>query len=300
MGAGVPEELENDSYAILSEVFAAIPDITKGNFSKVLHIPGLRELILRLSGFDIQNIPNSLWNMTPTMFNMAYKKYIMPLMKRVTTMSKKKNSKNALNGFMPFFQGMAPMAPMMPMMPMFPFMPMNNNWGWNGSKKSKDDENAWMDDFKSNMNTFWEQMLDMQKSSMETTKEQWNQFFEHMMEMQDTFISSLPDEAPNGPASSIFSMSPKEFMKWMKEFQEMSNDHFVEQADAVADYDLKKKEQIFDMVSAGLENAEEEKAEKAEKAEAEEEKAESKAEAKTVKAEAKPTRAASGKEKPAK
>ena len=34
MGAGIPEELENAPYSNLSEVFAAIPDITKGRFPR--------------------------------------------------------------------------------------------------------------------------------------------------------------------------------------------------------------------------------------------------------------------------
>ena len=35
MGAGIPEELEGDPYNILSEVFACIPDLNKGKFTKL-------------------------------------------------------------------------------------------------------------------------------------------------------------------------------------------------------------------------------------------------------------------------
>ena len=72
MGAGIPEELEGDPYTILSEVFAAIPDIQKGKYSKIFKIPGLRELVIKLTDFDIGNIPASMRTMTPKMLEMAF------------------------------------------------------------------------------------------------------------------------------------------------------------------------------------------------------------------------------------
>jgi hypothetical protein len=220
-------------------------------------------------------------------------------MKGVNDMSKKKKFKNMANGFKPFAQGMMPM---MPVIPVMPIMPMSS-WGWNGEKKNKDEDNEWADDFKSNMNTYWEQMIDMQKTSMKTAKDQWNQFFEHMMDMEDTFVDSLPDDAPSIPGLSWFSMSPKELMKWIKQFQEMSNEHFVEQADSIVDYKLKKKEQLYDMVNAAMEKAEEEKKEAAADDNTEEAPADDKdkdASAKTTAAKEAPAKTTAAKEKAAK
>ena len=244
MGAGIPEELEGDPYNILSELFAAIPDIQKGEYSKVLRIPGLRELVKKLTGFDIKNIPASMGAMTPKMLNLALRKYIKPIMKGDNKMGKKKK---ALNGFMPMFKGGAfPMPPA-------PFVP----WGKSGAQNAPDEEDDTQkekkrvkkerkENIKSTLKTFWMQNIDMQKASMESCKEQWNQFFAYMMEIQDTFSSSMPDDTSSMP----FAISPKAFMKWVKEFQEMANDHFVEQTDSLADFLIKGQQQLYDMVDS--------------------------------------------------
>ena len=102
------------------------------------------------------------------------------------------------------------------------------------------------ENIKSTLKTFWMQNIDMQKASMESCKEQWNQFFAYMMEIQDTFSSSMPDDTSSMP----FAISPKAFMKWVKEFQEMANDHFVEQTDSLADFLIKGQQQLYDMVDS--------------------------------------------------
>jgi hypothetical protein len=114
MGAGVPEELENDPYNILSELFAIIPDLNKGQYDKIFKIPGLRELIIKLTGFDIKDIAGSLMNSAPKMLDIAFRKYISPLMKG----DRKMTANNAMPNGMP----MPPMPPM-PLMPPMPFMP---------------------------------------------------------------------------------------------------------------------------------------------------------------------------------
>ena len=136
MGAGVPEELEGDPYTILSEVFAAIPDIQKGRFSKIFRIPGLRELVIKLTNFDIGNIPKSVSAMTPKMLELAYRKYFSD-----STSGENKKSKKHIyyNGFMPMFQGGAfpmPKMPDMSVLPPLPFMPPMPfaPWGTAGNK----------------------------------------------------------------------------------------------------------------------------------------------------------------------
>ena len=255
MGAGIPEELEGDPYTILSEVFAAIPDIQKGKYSKIFKIPGLRELVIKLTDFDIGNIPASMRTMTPKMLGMAFRKYITPMMKGENKMNKNKTD---INGIMPMFQGgkfpmppmpQMPVMPLMPVMPPMPFVPFQNAWGQSGNQNSSAAGNDSMkDNIKSTMKSFWMQNIDMQKSSVDNGKEQWKQFFDYMMEMQETFTASLPEEA----ASMPFGFSPKGVMKRVKDFQEMSNKHIVEQADSVVDFCIQGQQQLYDIVSTAM------------------------------------------------
>ena len=253
MGAGIPEELEGDPYTILSELFAAIPDIQQGKLSKVFRIPGLRELVDKLTGFDIGNVPASMRTMTPQMINLALRKYIKPIVKGDNKMSKKKN---AFSGVKPMFQGGAfPMPPMPPM----PFGPFRNA----GRKAENQDSanervSAKKENIKSMLKSFWMQNIDMQKSTVESGREQWKQFFDYMMELQDTISASIPDDTSSLPFSQLFLISPKAFMKWTKDFQEMANEHFVEQADSFNDFVIKGQEHVYDMVLSAMEGKKEE------------------------------------------
>ena len=49
LSGGIPEELEDDPYNLLTEVFAAIPEIQKDGLAKIIRIPGVRELLLKLA-----------------------------------------------------------------------------------------------------------------------------------------------------------------------------------------------------------------------------------------------------------
>ncbi len=259
MGAGIPEELEGDPYNILSEVFAVIPDLNKGKFSKLFHIPGLRELVLKLTDFDIKNIPQSMWNSTPKIFDLLNKKYMIPYMKGVTKMNNKRKM-NQFGGFMPMFQNMMPMPPMPPM----PFMPNYFGMDWSEARNGVKNVDEWMDGCESNFLTVWEQMIDMNKTSIETSRDQWEQFFDHIMDMEDTFIESLPDELPTMPGFPPIHVSPKDFMERVKKFQLSSKVHFMEQADSCADYHVERQEQIRDMVKSVTEKVSEQRKEFAE------------------------------------
>ena len=247
MGAGIPEELEHDPYNILSEIFAAIPDLNKGRFNKIFRIPGLREMVLELTDFDIHNIPGSMNKLAPKLIQLIIDQIPVPFMKGERTMSKKKNT---MKGFMPIFPGMDSKPPVFPF-PLIPPMPDPGLWG--GKKCGKDDCKEQWDEFESNMDTFWDQMRDMQTSFMDATREQWNTFFEQFLDMQETFIASLPDDAP-----AIFglpTMSPRAFMEKVREFQEMANEHAVEQADSFADFCKKGQKLSKEAVSEAVENA---------------------------------------------
>ena len=142
MGAGVPEELEGDPYTILSEVFAAIPDIQKGRISKIFRIPGLRELVIKLTDFDIGNVPESMMAMTPKMLELAFRKYFPDNKSGVKKTSKKQTH---YTGFIPMFlSGTLPMPkmpelPKVPLLPPLPFMPPMPfaPWGRTGNKNKK-------------------------------------------------------------------------------------------------------------------------------------------------------------------
>lgn len=167
------------------------------------------------------------------------------------------NTKNAMKGFMPMFPGMNAMPPMPPM-PFMPPMPEQSFWG--GKKNDKDVIKDQWNDFKANLESYWNQLRDMQDSSTEATKEQWGKFFGQIMEMQEIFAASLPDEIPSLPWLPDFfkpSMSPRAFMEKVKEFQEMANAHAVEQADSFLDFCKKGQEQAKDMVSEAVKNVEE-------------------------------------------
>ena len=244
MGAGIPEELEGDPYNILSEVFAAIPEIQKDGISRIFRIRGLRELVLKLTGFDIKNIPGSMMTMTPQMLDMAFRKYITPIMKGDNKMGKKVSKKmKAFNGFKPMFKGGMPMPPVPPM----PFA--GRRFGsQNVSKEKESDNNTRKENFKSTLKSFWKQNMDMQKISVDSGKEQWNQFFTYMMDLQDTLSASMPEDTSSLP----FAISPKAFMKWAKGFQEMANEHFVEQVDSFMDFLMQGQQQVYDMVASAM------------------------------------------------
>ena len=248
MGAGIPEELEGDPYTILSEVFAAIPDIQQGRFSKVLKIPGLRELVKKLTDFDIGNVPASMRTMTPKMLGLAFRKYLTPMMKGDYKMSKKN-----FNGSMPMFQAGSLPVPPLPVVPFMPFgaFGQGTDQGKVGENRQKQKENI-----KSTVKTAWMQKIDRKKTSADNGKEQWRQFFDYLMEMQETFCAALPDDTSSMPYGQMLPMSPKAFMERVK----------VEQADSFADFWIKGQEQLYDMVSSAMESKDARETESADEA----------------------------------
>lgn len=271
MGAGIPRELVGDPYNILTEAFAAMPDIESGNFSNLIKIPGLRELVKKLTDFDIDDIPNSMFNSTPQLFNLAINKYLMPLMKGVPKMSKK----NFPNVVLPAFQGMMPNLPKMPAMPPVPpIPPMPGVKGKKGKKKAKKAKENF-GDFNSSMSKYWKQLISAQESSIKDIRKQWEAFFEYNMDLWDTFVGFLPDEVPFLP-KGVEGISPREIAKRAQKFQKMANNHLVEQAETAADFAIKGQKQVRDLVSSAMDKVEEniedkdakKKAKKAKKAKA--------------------------------
>ncbi|MBO4357571.1 MAG: hypothetical protein J5813_05325, partial [Candidatus Methanomethylophilaceae archaeon] len=182
---------------------------------------------IKLTDFDIGNIPQSMWNMAPKLFEMAYKNYLMPLIKEI----------NQLESIVPESNGLK--IPMMPIMilPM-PFM----------SFPSFTEKN---DDSNDNMMTFWDQLIDLQKSSIESSREQWDEFTDKVMEMENTFADSLPEKFPTLPGFAPLTFSPKDVMKQWQAFEEKAKEQFMDQADSFAKMYIKNQEDARDRAAKG-------------------------------------------------
>jgi hypothetical protein len=91
------------------------------------------------------------------------------------------------------------------------------------------------------------------------------------MDMMDAFVEFLPEDVPTLPGFPFKpGISPKDFMKQVKEFHEMANAHMVEQADSVTDFCIQSQAKVCNLVDAMLTPKAEEKAtEQSEPAQAE-------------------------------
>ena len=265
-GTGVPEELEKNPYSIYAELMNSLPEINAGHFDKIFKIPGLREMLIRFMDFDIKDIPWSIHKLAPTLVEMISEEFPMKLLKGDDNMRKIVES---VGGFapMPGMNGFP-----FPPLPLIPPMPGFAPWGMKGKEDSeeKDRKDEWKS-FKSNVETLWDQLEDMQDSSVEATKEQLDILFDHTGKMEKSLIDSLPDEAP----AAFF--PSKDVLKKRKEAREELNKYNKEQFDSFLDYAKKRQDKFREAVSDGVKDAEEKVKKKVEK------KAESK---KTVKKEA--------------
>jgi acyl-coenzyme A synthetase/AMP-(fatty) acid ligase len=213
MDSGVPQELEDDPYNLLSAAFAAIPDVKENGISAVLKIPGLRELILKLTDFDIDNIPQSMWYLAPKLLSMLYKDYLMPMVKDLSQ----------LDNLIPSTDGEAPSKPFM-QLPGF-------------------------DEFNTGLTTLVNQFIDAQKSSIGSNREQWDQISYQITKMEDTIVDSLPEQLPALPGFAPLPFSPKEMMRQWQKFGEMSRKNFLDQADYIANFSIMSQEQMRDKAS---------------------------------------------------
>jgi len=276
MGAGIPEELEDDPYNILSEIFAAIPEIRNNGFARILRIPGLRELVLKLTDFDIQNLVGSLGKLLPKLMKLSVEQ--LPVLPRKNANGKKIDARDWLKHLLSMFEEMevpefpTPVAPFMPPVPPMPFVPpvpFLPPWGWNGPKNSekKERRNQWYD-LKEAVDTQNEQLRDAQKLAMDACREQWDKAFPRFMDMMKSFAASLPDEAPQLPWMPSMGVSPREFMEQVNEFEEKVNEHAREQAESFRDFYMRGQEQAGEMISKTLETLGDREEESREDAEA--------------------------------
>ena len=132
-------------------------------------------------------------------------------------------------------------------------------------------------EFATNMKTFMEKTVDMKKASADGVKEQYDQFFAYLMGLQDGIAATLPDELPAILGLPAPAISPKDMAAALKEFQEMANDHFVQQMDSRVDFIFQSQQKAVDMIPeppAEEEAAEDEAESTEEEAAEDEEKAE--------------------------
>jgi len=126
--------------------------------------------------------------------------------------------------------------------------------GWYGDK---DECKKQWKDFKANMETFFGQMQEIQKTVIETRKEAWNKIFPKLLDMEDKVAASLPEELPTPPGAPVSSIKPREIASKVIEFQETANKHAMEQADAAIEIVKKGQEQIKEAVKDAVDTIEE-------------------------------------------
>lgn len=114
-------------------------------------------------------------------------------------------------------------------------------WGW---PADKDESKKQWKDFRANVETFFEQLQDIQEAYVEAQKEALNKIVPKIMAMQDKFTETLPEKLPTPPGMPESPVSPKEVAGKVKEFQEMANKLVVEQADSAIDFVKKGREQV--------------------------------------------------------
>ena len=134
--------------------------------------------------------------------------------------------------------------PPIPPVPPMPVFPMGEN-----ADAGKENVKAKAQEFKSNAKATWEKAADMRKSSIDASKDQFGQLFSYMMDMQDGFVEALPEQIPTIPGMPEIPVSPKAIMKAIKEFEEMANKFFVEQADSYLDFLFESEQKAMDMIA---------------------------------------------------
>ena len=134
------------------------------------------------------------------------------------------------------------------------FMEYAALWGW---PADKDEYKKQWKDFKSNMETFFEQLQGIQETVIEARKEAWNKIFPKLMELEDKVAEALPEELPTPPGVPASPVSPKEVITKVKEFQEMANNHAMEQAESAIDFAKKGQEQVKAAVTETIDKIEE-------------------------------------------
>lgn len=144
-------------------------------------------------------------------------------------MAKKSENKKAPT-FMPMFPGMMP--------------------PWNGKGEKSRDAKPMVGAKKlsSDMKSFLNNSIEMQKASANSAKEQFNQLFAYTMGLHDGLATILPGKLPTIPGLPIDPVSPKDLVLYAKEIQELANEHFVKQMDSQVDFFIVAQQKTVEMI----------------------------------------------------
>ena len=158
-------------------------------------------------------------------------------------------------GFMPMFSGA------------IPFVQMPGAKSENKEEKKCDCKKK--DEFKSFLKDAWQKNIDMKQYAASVKKEKRDKFFADKMEMQELFIETMLDETFALPFAPAIVLSPKKFMKQVKEFEEMVNKQFTEQVDSFSDFRIQSQKKLYETVTTAVDDIAKTKAEAEAKAETE-------------------------------
>ena len=131
-------------------------------------------------------------------------------------------------------------------MPMFPgMMPP---WNGKGDKGRDTKATAETKKLSSDMKSFLNNSIEMQKASADSAKEQFNQLFAYTMGLHDGLATILPGKLPTIPGLPIDPVSPKDLVMYAKEIQELANEHFVKQMDSQVDFFIMAQQKTVEMI----------------------------------------------------
>ncbi len=177
---------------------------------------------------------------------------MMPIMEEVNAMRKEAKSKE-YEGFTPMFNRKMPLPPLPPVLP-FAFK-VDYSVSSEEEKGCDMKSYEWLDEYDSSMKTFWDQIIDTQKSFIESSRDQWQDLYDHIVEMQDNFAKSLPEQFPVLPGLPPCPVTPKYLVEQLKKFQDMSEESITEQTDNLVNFSIKSQEQTRDMADTFIDNA---------------------------------------------
>lgn len=145
-------------------------------------------------------------------------------------MAKKKSGDKKAPTFMPIFPGMMP------------------PWNGKGDKSLDTKATAGAKKLSSDMKSFLNNSIEMQKASADSAKEQFNQLFAYTMGLHDGLATILPGKLPTIPGLPIDPVSPKDLVMYAKEIQELANEHFVKQMDSQVDFFIVAQQKTVEMI----------------------------------------------------
>ena len=117
-------------------------------------------------------------------------------------------------------------------------------------KKAK--ANELKEKYKVLLKKYREENVDARKTASKNRKDKRDKAFERFMEMQETFADFISEDALVLPFVPMYSIFPKKMMKRFMEFERMTNEYFIEQAESYEDFCKQRRKMLRDMVKASV------------------------------------------------